>query len=88
MASVSLYSVRLSANTAKWIDFLLEVESLGDTRNNVLQSPYFHYKFDAAFGKLLWALVSVDDSGDVEVVDKGAAAEVSAHLLVVFRFRK
>jgi len=49
-----------SANTAKWIEVLLGLETLGAPRNNVLEtSPNYRYGFDAAFATLHGPLVVI-----------------------------
>jgi len=49
-----------SANTAERIEVLLGVETLGDTRNVILdRSANFLFGFDAAFTKLLWPFASI-----------------------------
>jgi len=44
-------------NTAEQLEVLLVMETVGDSRNIVLdESPDFPHGFDAAFAKLLWHL--------------------------------
>jgi len=52
--SVSLFVTRLwYANTAEWIQVLLEVETLGEPRNIVLdESPNLPHKLSAVFTKV------------------------------------
>jgi len=58
--SVSSLSRGFTANTAERIEVLLGVETFGDPRHIVLDgSPDFSHGFDAAFAKLLWPLVSM-----------------------------